>query len=42
MIMWLARAKSAGWASRLETQEETLLHFKSKGHLLTEFPLAQG
>lgn len=29
-------------ASRLETQEEPMWHFKSKGCLLAKFSLAQG
>lgn len=41
--MWLwrqASPKSARWARRLETQGLPMLQFKSKSHLLTEFPLA--
>ena len=37
----LAKPKSAGWASRLETHKELMVQFKSKGHLLGQFPLAQ-
>lgn len=34
--------KFAGWASMQETKEELMMHFKSKGSLLAEFPLLRG
>lgn len=39
MIVELAPLKSAGWASRLETQGRLLLQLGSKGGLQAEFPL---
>ena len=34
--------KSVVWVGKLETQEESMLQFKSEGHVQAEFPLAQG
>lgn len=34
--------KSAGWAGRLETEEEPMLQLKCEGQLLVEISLAWG
>lgn len=43
MGLWrMESPESAEWAGSLETQEELMLKFKSKGHVLGEFFLAWG
>ena len=42
MVIMETSANSAGWAGKLENQEELMLQFMYEGRLLAAFPLAQG
>ena len=42
IVIMKTSANSAGWAGKLENQEELMLQFMYEGRLLAAFPLAQG